>query len=182
MPVRPSPETPFHTSGRPRRKSLGEPLSLLSSLSSLFPFQSSWASSYSSSCYSPSSYSPSSCSAFFQPPPLSLFFSSSSPLLLFLLFLLFLGGFHFQAGDVNTYLELVKRLLGSEGIEETDDVFVVDEFHEFELAISSLCVRHILKGTRKFFDGAVLTGDGVVGRAHDALTPKGRGAEREKKE
>ena len=82
--------------------------------------------------------------------------------------------------DVNAYLELVQRLLGSEGIEETDDVFVVDEFHEFELAISSLRVRNILKGTREFFNGAVLTGDGVVGSAHDALTDtKARGRMKE---
>ena len=71
--------------------------------------------------------------------------------------------------DRYDYLELIERLLRSEGVEKADNVFVVDEFHELELAISSLRVRHVLKGTRQFFDGAILTSHSVVSSAHNPL-------------
>ena len=61
----------------------------------------------------------------------------------------------------------------SEGVEKADNVFMVDEFHELEFAVSSLGVRHILKWTREFFYGAVLSGNGVVGRAYNPLSDEG---------
>ena len=67
------------------------------------------------------------------------------------------------------YLKFVQRFLWGERIEETDNIFMVDEFHELELAISSFGVRHILKGAGEFFDGAILPADSVVRRTHDAL-------------
>ena len=56
-----------------------------------------------------------------------------------------------------------------ERVEETDYIFMIDEFHKLELSVSAFRVRHILKRTRQFFDGTVLPGNGVVRRAHDAL-------------
>ena len=44
-------------------------------------------------------------------------------------------------------------------------VFVVDEFHELELPVGPLRVGHVLERPRELFDGHVLLGDAITGRA-----------------
>lgn len=66
-------------------------------------------------------------------------------------------------------LELFQRYLRRERIQQTDYVFVVDEFHEFELAVGPLRVRHILEGATELLYGHILLGDGINGGTDDAL-------------
>lgn len=71
--------------------------------------------------------------------------------------------------------EFVDRLLRRERIEKRDDVLVVDQLHDAQLAVSSFGVRCILERSAQLLDGHVLLEYFVVGRAHNAL---GAGADR----
>jgi len=42
---------------------------------------------------------------------------------------------------------------------------VIDQFHEFELSVGPLRMRHVLKRSRQFLNRHILRSDGVIRRA-----------------
>ena len=50
-------------------------------------------------------------------------------------------------------------------MKQSTHVFMADQLHELELAVGPLGVGHILEGPAQFFDGHLMVGEGVQGRA-----------------
>lgn len=51
------------------------------------------------------------------------------------------------------------------GWDDETYIFVIDQFHEFELSVGPLRMRHVLKRSRQFLNRHILRSDGVIRRA-----------------